>query len=102
MQVITHSKVLSFIDKLDSRTYASVLRTLSLLEVQGHELGMPFAKPIGKGLFELRVHNAAAVRFLYGFNNEAACIVVAFKKERSSIRPQDIKLAQQRLAEYCA
>lgn len=62
---------------------------------------MPFSKPIGDGLFELRIEGAATVRMLYGFCDGAAVVVFAGKKERPALRRKDIILAQRRLALYC-
>jgi putative component of toxin-antitoxin plasmid stabilization module len=62
---------------------------------------MPFSKPIGSGLFELRIEGAATVRMLYGFCEGSAIIAFAGKKERPALRREDIVLAQRRIAFYC-
>jgi len=62
---------------------------------------MPFSKPIGGGLFELRIEGAATVRMLYGFCEGAAIVAFAGKKERPALRRADIVLARKRLALYC-
>ncbi|MHB8860382.1 MAG: type II toxin-antitoxin system RelE/ParE family toxin [Minisyncoccota bacterium] len=101
MKVITLSPVRSFVDKIDDRTTGRITRAFSLLEIYGHELSMPFSKPIGDGLFELRIEGAATVRMLYGFCEGAAIVVFAGKKERPALLRKDILLAQRRLALYC-
>jgi len=100
MKVILLSPVRSFTDKLDGRTIGCIARAISLLGVRGHTLAMPFSKPIGKGLFELRIEGATTVRMLYGFCEGSAIIVFAGKKECPSLRREDIVLALHRLALY--
>lgn len=95
------SPVRSFIEKIDDRTVGRIRRALNLLEMYGYTLSMPFSKPIGGGLFELRVEGAATVRMLYGFCEGTAVVVFAGKKERPALLRKDIVLAQRRLAVYC-
>ena len=101
MKVITLSSVHSFISKMDDRTAGRINRAINLLGMYGHALAMPFSKPIGNGLFELRVEGATTVRMLYGFCDESAIIVFAGKKERSALLRRNIILAHKRLALYC-
>ena len=101
MRVVTLSPVRSFVNKIDDRTAGRIHRALDLLEIYGHALPMPFSKPIGEGLFELRVEGAATVRLLYGFCEGAAIVVFAGKKERPALRRKDIILAHRRLMLYC-
>ncbi|MDO8567014.1 MAG: type II toxin-antitoxin system RelE/ParE family toxin [bacterium] len=101
MKVITLSPVRSFVERTDDRTFGRIRRALNLLEMYGHTLSMPFSKPIGGGLFELRVEGSATVRMLYGFCDGLAVIVFAGKKERPALRRKDIILAHKRLSLYC-
>ena len=102
MKVIVLFPVRSFVEKVDDRTLGCIQRALILLEEYGHTLSMPFSKPIGGGLFELRIEGAATIRMLYGFCDGAAIVVFAGKKERPALRPKDILLARRRLALYCS
>ena len=101
MKVVTLSPVRSFVERTDDRTVGRIRRAINLLEMYGHTLSMPFSKPIGSGLFELRIEGAATVRMLYGFCNGSAIVVSAGKKERPALRRRDIVLAHKRLALYC-
>lgn len=101
MKVTTLPPVRSFVEKIDDRTVGRIQKALILLETYGHTLSMPFSKPIGDGLFELRIEGAATVRMLYGFCDGAAIIVFVGKKERPALRRKDIILAHKRLALYC-
>ena len=101
MRVVLLPPVRSFAEKTDDRTLGCITRAINLLETHGHTLSMPFSKPVGGGLFELRIEGAATVRMLYGFCEGAAVVAFAGKKERPSLRRADIVLAQRRLALYC-
>lgn len=101
MNVVVLSPVRSFIEKIDDRTAGRINRAINLLGVYGHALSMPFSKPIGAGLFELRIKSAATIRMLYGFCDESAIVVFAGKKEHPALRRRDIVLAHKRLALYC-
>ncbi len=63
---------------------------------------MPDTKPIGHGFWELRVRGTPAIRILYGFSEDSAVLLVAFKKQTNAIRIEDIRLAQERLKAFCS
>jgi phage-related protein len=57
-----------FILSLDTKMRAKVLRVIDLLETNGPILGMPYSKPLGDGIFELRVqYSTDIIRVLYFF-----------------------------------
>lgn len=62
---------------------------------------MPYAKPIGGGLWELRRTGRPQIQILYGFCRGDAILVHALKKKRAALRQQDVELARKRLSEYC-
>ncbi len=99
--VIILSPVTNFIEDLDPVEQIEVKDLIDLLKEHGHKLSMPDAKPVGKGLWELRLHFSLAIRILYGFCDNNAILVLAFKKKRSAILPKDFKLALKRLKAYC-
>jgi len=101
MNVIALPPVQKFLRQLDGRTYGRSVRAINLLIEYGHALAMPYAKPVGKGLFELRVEGAASVRMLYGFCNGTAVIAFGHKKQRPALGSDAIALARERLARYC-
>lgn len=102
MNVFTLSPVRDFIEALDPNARANMYTLIDLLETYGHALGMPVAKPIGHGLWELRSQGRPAMRILYGFCSGRAVLVLAFKKQRPAISPHDNELAQKRLAIACS
>jgi len=101
MEIDFHPSVLAFLHSLDEEEASDIYRLIEMLSDRGHTLSMPVSKPIGKGLFELRIHGRPAFRLLYGFYDRQAIVVVAMKKQKPSIDPRDIRLALERLRVYC-
>lgn len=62
------SPVLDFISSLDAKMKAKVFGRIELLEKNGPLLGMPFARHLDDGIFELRtVQGSNITRILYFF-----------------------------------
>ncbi len=76
-------------DELQSRAD----RLLELLEEHGNNLEMPFSKPIGRGLFELRVVGENHIRFIYTFHADRAWILHGFFKKSNKIPKMEIDYA---------
>ncbi len=57
--------VKKFIKSLQPPTQAKLANQFDLLEEFGPQLSMPHAKPIGDGLYELRVRGREEVRIFY-------------------------------------
>ena len=102
MKIISHQSVEKFIKHLDFDSASEMLRVVELLETYGHKLSMPHAKPIGNGLWELRIVSKRSLRVLYGFCGKEAVLVVALKKKKVSLLQREVKIAKKRLDEYCA
>ena len=101
MKIVVLSVVNAFLDRLDQSVSSEAYKLLDLLELHGHSLSMPVAKPIGGGLWELRLTGRPQIRILYGFCDGTPIVVLALQKQRSSIPPSAIVLAQKRFREYC-
>lgn len=101
MQIISHSSVKDFLATLDKPVSAKAYRLIGLLEQYGHQLTMPDAKPIGRGLWELRLRGRPAIRIIYGFCKDEVILLVAFKKQARAITPSDLRLAHARLIVAC-
>jgi phage-related protein len=94
------SPVEDFIDSLQASTKAKLLRQVELLEEMGPELGMPNTKPLGDGLFELRVRGKEEVRSVYLFQvNNTIFVLHAFKKKTMAISKKDLRIAKARQQE---
>jgi phage-related protein len=97
MEIIYHPSVDTFISELDKPIREKVYRLLNRLRTYGKDLPMPDVKPIGRGLWELRIRGHPAIRIMYAFNNSYVFLLVAFKKQHNAIRFKDIALAKERL-----
>ena len=102
MEVIMLPPVERFLNSIEKNDRADVDRLIYALSLYGHTLGMPFAKPIGNGLWELRKTGRPQMRILYGFYQQAAILLVGVKKQRASLDNRDLILAHKRLTAYCA
>ena len=48
-----------FLDSLDEKMKAKVLRTIILLKQNGNDLRESYSKPLGDGIFELRISQSS-------------------------------------------
>ena len=101
MNILAHPSVEKFLKNLDSDFAAETYSTIELLEIYGHTLSMPHAKPLGNGLWELRVTGTHASRILYSFHKNNIVLLVALKKQKAALLRRDIALARKRFGEYC-
>lgn len=79
----------SFIDSLSVKMKAKLFGRLELLEEYGSLLGMPFARPLVDGIYELRtVHGSDITRVLYFFGSEKEIVLTHgfLKKTRKTPR----------------
>ncbi len=78
-EIILLEPVIAFIDRLDVKMQAKVLRTVDLLEQFGPFLPMPHSKKLtGYELYELRVKLATnIVRLFYFHDKGKVCVVTS-------------------------
>lgn len=91
--------VKEFIEKLDKRTYAKALRSISWLQDFGPFVKMPYSRKIAPSLFELRIKGVEAIRILYTQRDQKYYLVHAFKKKKQKISRKEIKIALDRAKE---
>lgn len=101
MDTILSEWVREFIYTLDPVVRADVYKLIDMLKEYGSMLSMPYAKPLGSGLWELRRTGRPQVRILYGFCKGSAVLVLGVKKQRSALHHKDLVLARKRLRWYC-
>lgn len=94
-------EVRDFIRSLQPPTQKATKETIDLLERNGFRLSMPHVKPVGGGLWELRVRTHPAIRILYGFHQGAPVLLVAFKKQKSAIPGKSFERARMILRKIC-
>lgn len=94
--------VVDFMNEQSVKLRARIVRTIELLEADGHMLRMPNSKPLEDGIFELRDHDEEKnSRVLYFFfdGNEAVLTNGFIKKTQKTPR-KEIALAKKRRARY--
>lgn len=89
-----------FIDSLQVVTRAKLVRQLTLLEEYGVNLGMPHAKSMGEGLFELRVRGKTEIRVFYIFSaGKNVYLLHGFIKKQQTTPRKELVLARKRQKE---
>ena len=86
-----------FIHSLDGPTIAKTLRTVDLLEMFGHQLGLPHSKKVNTRLFELRIQGKQEVRIFYTFHKNEAILLHGFVKKTQRIPKREMLTALQKL-----
>lgn len=90
----------TFINSLQSNTKAKLIRQVDLLKEFGPTLGMPNAKPLGGGLYELRVRGKQEARILYVFvQRKKFYLLHGFVKKTQKLSQKDLALALARRKE---
>lgn len=89
-------KIQKEIDKLDIKIQVHIDELIILLQDYGQELRMPYSKPLGRGIFELRVIGITHIRLLYCFYKNKAVILNIIVKKQNKLSGKDILLAIKR------
>ena len=95
------SPVEDFLNALPTKVRARVWATLSYLAEVGNRAVGPVSKPLGQGLFELRVSvGRHEVRILYAFRPGRRIVLLhGFLKKTQAIPARDLDTARARLQE---
>ena len=96
--------VREFLDGLNVKMRAKMVRTIELLAANGPELREPYSKPVGDGMFELRVRLATdSTRILYFFDaGQRVVLAHGFVKKTDKIPQGHLDMAMKYRAEYMA
>lgn len=79
-----------FILSQNAKMKAKLFATIDLLEEYGNELKMPHSKPIGDGIFEIRVKIGSDItRVLYFFYYEGRIIMTNGFAKKTQKTPQE-------------
>lgn len=94
--------VKEFLDGLDNKMRTKAVYGLSILEEFGNKLREPYSKPIGGGLFELRIKFAGDIsRIFYFFVVDNKIILTnGFIKKTMKTPKAEIELARKYKADY--
>lgn len=86
MQIILLDLVGAFLESLDAKEIAKVIRTIELLEEFGNDLGMPHSRHMSDGLLELRIRGTREIRIFYCFHkNKAFLLHACIKKTQKTL-----------------
>ena len=91
-----------FLDSLDIKMRNKAVASLELLEEFGNRLREPHSKPIGEGIFELRIKFASDItRIFYFFYVQNRIILTnGFVKKTGKTPPGEIDLAKKYKADF--
>lgn len=91
-----------FLDSLERKMRAKVLRMILLLEQNGNNLREPYSKHLEADIFELRIKQASNIsRTLYFFTVESKIIIThGFMKKTKKTPKSEILRAQKYREEY--
>lgn len=80
---------------------ASYVRIVEQMAVSGPNLGWPYTRPFGGGLFEVRAKGIEGIgrAFFCALVGQRIVILHGFIKKTQQTPPQEIKLARKRLKE---
>lgn len=88
-----------FIKKQQPQARSKIIHNIRLLQQYGNMLGMPHAKMLGKGLYELRIRGKEELRVFYCFKQKTVYLLHAFKKQKQQTPQKELELALLRMKE---
>lgn len=96
------SPIDEYLDELDVKKRAKVLRTIGLLEEFGTQLRLPHSEHLEDGIFELRTKQGTDIeRVLYFFFYGGKAILTnGFSKKQDKTPKNEIQLAKNRRSDY--
>lgn len=87
-----------FLDALSKTAKPRVYAVLAMLEAHGNRLLMPHSRPLGDGLYEIRVrHQEGPFRLIYCFRPGRRVVLLhAFVKRTEQAPKEDLDVARAR------
>ena len=102
MEIVYLPKVEKFVKKLDDILAYRVLSSIDLLEKYSSLLRLPVSKPLGQGLFELRIVGNNHIRIFYCFHKNKVYLLHAFEKKSQTISKKEIDIARKLIKEIAS
>lgn len=94
MEVILLDSVETFLESLNAKEVAKVIRTIELLEEFGNDLGMPHSRHLSDGLLELRIRGTREIRIFYCFHKKQVVLLHAYFKKTQKTLDQELNKAR--------
>ena len=94
--------VKDFLDNLDVKNRAKMLKMIKMLEINGNELREPYSSSLGDGIMELRAKQGSDIsRVLYFFVvGRKAILTNGFVKKTQKTPKEEIERAKRYRKEY--
>ncbi|GHU99627.1 hypothetical protein FACS1894211_05360 [Clostridia bacterium] len=91
-----------FLDDLDERFRAKVIREIDMLEAKGTEVREPFSKYLKEGIFELRIQLASNISrvFYFFFAGRKIILTNGFIKKTQKTPAAELNKAKQYKLDY--
>jgi phage-related protein len=95
------TSVQALIEKWPVGIYASFVRIAEQMAVSGPNLGMPYTKAMGEGLFEIRARGSEGIgrAFFCCMKGKHIVILHGFVKKTQATPIKELRLAKQRMKE---
>jgi phage-related protein len=95
------TSVQALIEKWPVAIYASFVRIAEQMVVSGPNLGMPYTKAMGEGLFEIRARGSEGIgrAFFCCMKGKRIVILHGFVKKTQATPIKELRLAKQRMKE---
>ena len=95
------ASVQSLIEKWPAGIYASFVRITEQMVFSGTNLGMPYTKAMGDGLFEIRARGSEGIgrAFFCCMKGRRVVILHGFLKKTQATPIKELRLAKQRMKE---
>ncbi len=93
------TSVQALIEKWPVGIYASFVRIAEQMAVSGPNLGMPYTKAMGEGLFEIRARGSEGIgrAFFCCMKGRRIVILHGFVKKTQATPVKELRLAKQRM-----
>lgn len=95
--IFFNNKINKFFENLDTSLKSRADQMLHMLKLLGYNLKMPYSRPLGKGLFELRVIGETHIRFFYAFCDDRVWILHGFIKKTNKTPKKELDYARKQL-----
>ncbi len=94
MQIILLAFVETFLESLNAKEIAKIIRTIELLEEFGNDLEMPHSRHLSDGLLELRIRGTREIRIFYCFHKKQAVLLHACIKKTQKTLDKELTRAR--------
>jgi phage-related protein len=95
------SPVETFIDGRAMEEKIETMVGIDMLQSHGISVGRPWAAPLGKGLWELRIRTRRQLRILYFSHTEKTFVLLhGFVKKTREVPQSEIQSALRRMKQY--